>query len=275
VLRDFPAAANPVLEQRAREWLAGPGTVTEPRPASTVLLVRDGVTGPEVFVQRRVGTMAFAASTYVYPGGAVEPGDADPATPWAGPPPQEWGRRLDADPDTARGLVAAAVREAFEECGVLLAGGEPDTPPPGAPEGAGAALREDLLGRRRSLGAVLAGHGLPLRSDVLRYRAHWVTPEFEPRRYDTRFFAAAVPEGQHPDGDTTEADLVRWVRPQVLLDEAARGDALMLPPTVVTLEVLASHASVVSYLAEDPVVVRVLPELVDTGAGLVVRSELG
>ncbi|HYN30048.1 MAG TPA: NUDIX hydrolase [Dermatophilaceae bacterium] len=275
MIRDFAAAANPVLEQRARDWLAAPAAVAEPRPAATILLVRDAAGGPEVFVQRRVGTMAFAASTYVYPGGAVEPGDADPRLPWAGPSVQEWGRRLDTDPGTARGLVAAAVREAFEECGVLLAGERPGSGAVGAPAGSAGALREDLVGRRRTLTGVLAEHRLTLRSDLLRYKAHWVTPEFEPRRYDTRFLAAGVPQGQHPDGETTEADLVRWVRPQVLLDEAARGEALMLPPTVVTLEVLASHASVGSYLAEDPVVVRVLPELVRTDAGYVVRSELG
>src|SRR5918911_3712064 len=100
---------------------AGPGPA-QPREAATVLLLRDTAGGIEVFLLRRVRAMAFAAGMTVFPGGAVDPRDADAAIGWVGPPPAAWTAALSADERLARALVCAAVRETFEETGVLLAG---------------------------------------------------------------------------------------------------------------------------------------------------------
>jgi 8-oxo-dGTP pyrophosphatase MutT (NUDIX family) len=278
VTRDFPVADSPTLQERARAWLDAPGEergeVPVPRPAATVMLVRDAPEGGvEVFMLRRVATMAFAPRMMVFPGGGVDPRDADPDLPWAGPTPAEWAERLEVSEATARELVAAAVREVFEECGVLLAG-----------PAAGAVIddvdtehwheqRRRLLAREASLSQVLREHDLVLRSDLLGYRAHWITPEFESRRYDARFFAAAVPAGQRADDRTSEADLVAWVRPHELLEAWRDGAALMLPPTVVCVEQVAAATSAQSFIAEAPAVSVVQPELVQTANGPVLRVE--
>ena len=167
------------------------------RPAATVVLLRDApAPGPggatvQVFLQRRVAGMAFAGGMTVFPGGGVDTGDRlDPAL-WRGPEPEWWARQFGCTPADAARLVVAAVRETFEECGVLLAG-----------PGAAGALPSTLLRgttcwrRRRTLGDVLQAAGLPLRADLLAPWARWVTPEAEPRRDDTAFFVAAVPPGR-------------------------------------------------------------------------------
>jgi 8-oxo-dGTP pyrophosphatase MutT (NUDIX family) len=276
VIREFPVAQAPALRDRAKAWLAQPGTPPVPRPAATVIFVRDVQTEPgvEVFMLRRVATMAFAPRMMVFPGGAVDPRDADADLPWAGPSPRHWAGLLEVDEPVARELVAAAVREVFEECGVLLAGPSADTVLDDVDTDHWREQRRRLLEREASLSEVLREHDLVLRSDLLRYRAHWVTPEFEARRYDARFFAAAVPTGQRADDRTTEADLAAWVRPVELLEAWRDGAALMLPPTVVCVEQVAPALSSAAFLAEEVAVRTVQPELVDTGDALVMRVEL-
>lgn len=243
--------------------------------ASTVMLVRDDVGPLEVFMLRRVGSMAFAASMHVFPGGGADRRDAEDELPWAGPSIAEWAEVLETDEASARMLVAAAVREIFEETGVLLAspvddeGGAPDLDPATTAD-----LRARLVAHEIGFGEVLLEHHLVLRSDLLRYRAHWITPEVEPRRYDTRFFVAAVPAGQAPDGDTSEADVSEWVRPQAVLDAFADGDLLLMPPTIVCLEQLAEESTVSGALAQDVAVAPIMPELVITDAGPAMRAPL-
>jgi 8-oxo-dGTP pyrophosphatase MutT (NUDIX family) len=291
VTRDFPLADSPSLRSRAEAWLgrlsgeageatdqaAGQGDrrlPVSPKAAATVMFVRDGAAGVEVFMLRRVASMAFAPRMMVFPGGGVDPRDADPAVPWAGPSPAHWAAVLDAREPTARELVSAAVREVFEECGVLLAGPDDHTVIDDVTGPHWHEQRRRLLAREASLSQVLKEHDLVLRSDLLGYRAHWVTPEFEARRYDTRFFSAAVPVGQQADDCTTEADLADWVRPAELLDAWRAGSALMLPPTVVAVEEVAAASSAASFIAEQPVIRRVQPELVQTAEGLFMRVEL-
>ena len=109
----------------------------------------------------------------------------------------------------------------------------------------------------------------------LRGRAHWVTPAFEPRRYDTWILAAGMPHGQEARGTTTESDHSAWVRPGDLLDRHRAGEVRMLPPTVVSLEALAGFGSAAAFLADRPVVVKVVPELVLGADGRpVLRTEL-
>lgn len=274
----------------ARDFLLGAGAqsslgldgdrpgVAEPVPAklaSTVMLVRDDDGPLEVFMLRRVGSMAFAASMHVFPGGGADTRDAEDELPWAGPSVEEWAELLETDEASARMLVAAAVREIFEETGVLLAspvddaGGAPALDPETSAD-----LRSRLVAHEIGFGEVLLEHHLVLRSDLLRYRAHWITPEVEPRRYDTRFFVAAVPAGQEPDGDTSEADVSEWVRPQAVLDAFADGDLLLMPPTIVCLEQLAEESTVSGALAQEIAIAPVMPELVITEAGPAMRAPL-
>lgn len=243
--------------------------------ASTVMLLRDD-TGPlEVFMMRRVAQMAFAASMHVFPGGGTDPRDAEDELPWAGPEVGEWAELLQTDEAAARMLVAAAVREIFEETGVLLA--SPVDAQTEAvhlePEDA-RELRRRLVAKEIGFGQVLLERRLVLRSDLLRYHAHWITPEIEPRRYDTRFFLAAVPAGQDPDGDNTESDLSEWVRPQQVLDAAQAGDVMLLPPTIVCLEQLVGVETVSAALEQQLPIEPVMPEFVVTEAGPAMRARL-
>jgi hypothetical protein len=113
-----------------------------------------------------------------------------------------------------------------------------------------------------------------LRSDLLRPRAHWITPEFEPRRYDTRFFAALLPAGQIADNQTSEADHADWTDPARLLEDYASGAALMLPPTVVCVEQVAAATSVAQFLASEVPMAPITPVLVQTQGAVVVRCAL-
>lgn len=213
-----------------------------PRPASTVMLLReagtdaDGVDpgGLEVFVLHRVPGMAFAPSVTVFPGGGVDPGDSDAVT-WSGPDRAWWAHALGTDEEKASALVVAAVRELFEETGVLLADG-----------GATEEVRLQVVDHRRSLPDVLRAQGCSLQSGLLRPWANWITPEGSTRRYDTFFFLAALPAGQHAQMLTTEAESGRWARPAGLLAEHRSGALAMMPPTVAMLMDLEQAESVQS-----------------------------
>ena len=227
--------------------------ISVPKQAATVLLLRDGVPGLEVYLLRRTRGMPFAGGMTAYPGGGVDPRDGDVETAWAGPSPAEWAHAFGCDERIARELVCAAVRETFEEAGVLLAG---------APDGGDVvpdvsgeeweAQRQALLARELSLAELLAARGLALRSDLLRPFAHWITPPAEPRRYDTKFFAAALPVGQEARHVTGEADEVSWLTPSAALAEMTAGIRPMLPPTIHTLGQLEPFADVAAALAGSP-----------------------
>lgn len=231
-----------------------------PRPAATVLLVRDAP-GLQVFLQRRVAGMAFAGGMTVFPGGGVDARDVvDPAL-WSGPDPAWWGSRFAADPLAAGRLVLAAVRETFEECGVLLA-----ARPDGSLPAVSADVRADLVARRSTLSQVLAAAGLVLRADLLAPWARWITPEESPRRYDTAFFVALVPDGQEADAHTTEAVEAAWWSPAEALDRWRAGEMELMAPTFRTLQEIAEHPDTASVLAAaaqreiTPVVPRVRRE---------------
>ena len=159
----------------------------EPKQAATVLLLRDGTPGLEVYLLRRTRGMPFAGGMTAYPGGGVDPRDGDVETAWAGPSPAEWAHAFGCDERTARELVCAAVRETFEEAGVLLAGAADvgdgvGGVVPSVSDDEWEAQRQALLARELSLAELLADRGLALRSDLLRPFAHWITPPAEPRR---------------------------------------------------------------------------------------------
>ena len=280
--RLFPLTRAPGIADSATRWLSGERWAeAEPRRASTVMLVRDGSVGVEVFLLRRVPQMAFAPSTMVFPGGGVDPRDSEPGLPWAGPSPAEWAHRLGCTEAEARMFVAAAVREVFEECGVLLAspagnrsdesgeGGVDVLELPlaavGEPRWRG--IRDGLVEHRLSLTEVLSSEGLVMRTDLIVAKAHWLTPVFEPRRYDTWFFAAVMPRHQLADGDTSEADHAAWFAPAELLEAYARGDAMMLPPTVVCVEQVRDAGSAGIFVTHGDHLPLILPEIVDTADG--------
>jgi 8-oxo-dGTP pyrophosphatase MutT (NUDIX family) len=235
----------------------GRETGGEPKQASTVLLLRDGAAGLEVYLLRRTKGMPFAGGMTAYPGGGVDPRDADTEIGWVGPSPAEWAAAFGCDEPMARELVCAAVRETFEEAGVLLAG-DPDggSGPGGVVLSVSGddweAQRQALLSRELSLTDLLAGRGLALRSDLLRPFAHWITPPIEPRRYDTKFFAAALPVGQEARDVSGEADEAQWLTPSAALAEHRAGSRPMLPPTIHTLSQLQAFPDVAAALAGSP-----------------------
>jgi 8-oxo-dGTP pyrophosphatase MutT (NUDIX family) len=224
----------------------------EPKQAATVLLLRDGVPGLEVYLLRRTKGMPFAGGMTAYPGGGVDPRDGDTEIAWAGPSPARWATAFGCDERTARELVCAAVRETFEEAGVLLAGADDGSVVPDVSGEDWEEQRQALLSRELSLAELLAGRGLALRADLLRPFAHWITPPVEPRRYDTKFFVAALPGGQEARHVSGEADEAAWLTPGTALAELGAGSRPMLPPTSHTLGQLEPFPDVAAALAGSP-----------------------
>jgi 8-oxo-dGTP pyrophosphatase MutT (NUDIX family) len=227
-------------------------TPVEPRQAATVLLLRDGAPGLEVYLLRRTKGMPFAGGMTAYPGGGVDPRDGDTEIGWAGPSPAQWAAAFGCDERVARELVCAVVRETFEEAGVLLAGSDDGSVVPDVSGDDWEEQRTALLTRELSLAELLAGRGLVLRSDLLRPFAHWITPPVEPRRYDTKFFAAALPVGQEARHVSSEADVAEWRTPSAALAEVSSGVRPMMPPTIHTLTQLDRFSDVAGALAGSP-----------------------
>jgi 8-oxo-dGTP pyrophosphatase MutT (NUDIX family) len=245
------------------------------RNAVTVVLLRDASAGLEVYVMRRSSGLRSFGGMTVFPGGTTEPADFPeiPGERWIGHPPSWWAGPLstEGDDDLARGLVRAAVRELFEETGVLLAGSGPEHVLSGTGTSVWEDARQAVEAGRMSLPALLAEHDLAVRADLLLPWAHWLTPVVEPRRYDTRFLIAEMPPGQatrHVEGEATFAE---WIRPADLLARLEADEVVMVPPTAITLEELAEHRSVDSVMAsaQARTVRRILPRLHATPDGTV------
>jgi 8-oxo-dGTP pyrophosphatase MutT (NUDIX family) len=253
------------LAERARAFLRGELDVAAPRHAATVVLLRDGRTGLEVYLLRRVASMAFGAGMHVFPGGSVDARDSEHTPAWAGPSAVDWGASLGCDEPLARSLVCAAVRETFEESGVLLAGQSADDLVADTTDDAWESDRRALLDRTHSLAELLERRGLVLRSDLLRSWAHWVTPEFEPRRFDTRFFVAGVPAGQRARDVSGEADHAVWLPVDEAMKRLQAGQLAMMPPTIIAVRELAAYDSLAEVLEAEPPVFRVQPRPVLVG----------
>lgn len=214
--------------------------VADARPSSTVVLARDAADAPEYLLVRRHAKSAFG-STFAFPGGVLERGDSEVQVRCAGLRKGEAERLLDVPAD-GLDYFSAAVRELFEETGVLLADCE-----------AGA----DALDRcrwRLNAGELgwqdfLADHGLEIRCDRLHYFSHWITPDTLPRRYSTRFFVAQLPTGQVACHDELELTDSRWLTARTALHAAEKGDIELPFPTLCTLEAIVGHASVDALLA--------------------------
>lgn len=263
-------AYPPEWPERIRALARGQLTISTPRRAATVMLLRDGAgadagtdaaaseesgagtqagagaadPGLAVHLVRRRTSMPFAAGAYAYPGGGVDPRDDDIQVGWAGPARSWWAARLGVDEAGAQAVVCAAVRETYEEAGVLLAGPTPDTVVADITGADWEADRQALIAHELSFARFLARRGLRLRSDLLGAWARWITPEFEPRRYDTWFFVAALPAGQRAAGTSSEADHTVWLAPARAAARYDGGELPMLPPTIATLRQLSAFHTV-------------------------------
>ncbi|MEV6480933.1 NUDIX hydrolase [Streptomyces sp. NPDC051576] len=238
--------------ERIRALAEGALTPVAPRRAATVMLLRDTDTGPAVHMLRRRASMAFAGGAYAYPGGGVDPRDDDHQVRWAGPTRAWWANRLGVDETAAQAIVCAAVRETYEEAGVLLAGPTPDSVVGDTTGADWETDRAALVARDLSFAEFLDRRGLVLRSDLLGAWARWITPEFETRRYDTWFFVAVLPEGQRTRNASTEADRTVWITPGEAATGYDSGDLTMMPPTIATLRGLIPYDSAAEALSSAP-----------------------
>lgn len=232
------------------------------REAATVALIRDSRVGGgvEVFLQHRVTTMQFAAGMSVFPGGGVEPRDYLGTRPWRGPEATWWAQRFGIPTERAAAAVRGVARELFEETGVLL--GEPQSPgtvvpgvqasgqggQPGLSGPSGHEVRRALDAGEGDLDGLLAQHGLVLSAHLLRPWDRWTTPLGPPRRYDTLFFVAALPDGAEPDAITSEARAAEWIRADDAAHAGTLGHLGMLRPTLHVLSDLASASDVAEVL---------------------------
>jgi len=237
-----------------------------PIPAATLLLLRDGEAGLELLMTVRHGAIAFGSGAMVFPGGKVDAADRELIGFCAKEGPFE---------EVVLIPRIAAIRETFEECGILLARA------PGSAE----LLREEAVAALRarhdsgaSFTALVKEAGLELASDLLVPFAHWITPAFVPKRFDTHFFLALAPPDQALAHDGREAVDSVWIAPREALAEHGRRFKLLFP-TEQNLWKLAAHADAASALAAARAspVVTVLPEPVevDSGPGLRIPAEAG
>ena len=248
-------------------------TPAVPRPSSTVILLgepRDDEGPFSVLLLERHGSIAFPGAT-AFPGGVVEAGDAD--APGARlPAAQRWAPPGEGDrPPEALAYWVAALRELFEETGILLAARDGRLlEGPLAPELA--ALRARVAAGERFAG-VLASAGLVPATDALFSFARWITPVTNPRRWDTRFLVARLPAGQEPVADGTETVSCTWMSPRAALAAYEAGRIVLIPPTVRTLDDLARFPSIDAVLADAAgrVVRAVTPELVQDGSLTAIR----
>lgn len=243
------------------------------RPAATVMLLRDGSDGLEVFMLQRSHASSFARSQYVFPGGRVD--DADAAAVYE---PISDGV-TDASASARLGLVAgglawlvASIRECFEEAGVLLARrtGSDDVVTIDQPD----VIDEFEQARHRihdgdlDLATFCKEQDLQLLTDRIHFTDHWITPVGERRRFDTRFFVTAAPSRQTPLHDNSETIASLWTTPKAALDKCDRGELQMFPPTVASLNWLArfaDSAAAVAAAEAAPLPTPILPKLIVNG----------
>jgi 8-oxo-dGTP pyrophosphatase MutT (NUDIX family) len=254
----------------------GPRPVAPTRPAATVVLLREGRDGLEVLLLQRARTSGFVPGAWVFPGGRVDPSDADPGVVALvdGLTPRAAGRRLglpSGDPP-AIAYYLAAVREAFEETGLWPGPeGGPDPDDPRVTE-----ARNALMAGEAELREVVRSLGLRIPGEALEYMAHWITPVQEPRRYDTRFFAAVVPGGREARVDPREMSGALWIPASEALRRQQAGALPMVFPTIHTLRDLAGAHDPLEFLerVRDRPVPAILPRLVRTATGVALRIPL-
>jgi 8-oxo-dGTP pyrophosphatase MutT (NUDIX family) len=208
----------------ARAFAAGGHVVAPARPASTVVLVRDGDTGIEAYVHQRHPGMAFAGGMVAFPGGSVDPSDLQPTDVVDA---HSWARRLGTTETAALGFVRAALRETEEETSLRLNA-----------------------------------------TDLVPW-AHWITPRFQPRRFDTWFFLVRLSADQHPRDVSGEATAVGWVAASTAITKAEAGEWIMLPPTWAVFDELSAFGSVDDLPTDERVIEAITPGWIDLGDSVV------
>ena len=220
------------------------------RAAATVMLVRDHpINGLEVFMLQRTLAAVFAKGMYVFPGGRVDANDnEEQLEAICDGLDDEEASALLGIPNGGLSYWVAAIRECFEEAGVLLA--RPTSSNELIRFDTDASLqnrfnvaRHEVHDGKMSLVELCTTENLRLVTDNIHYVSHWITPLGEPRRFDTRFFIARAPEAQEPLHDDNETIASLWVSPIEALDRHARGDLAMIPPTTSNLQFLAPHGT--------------------------------
>jgi len=245
------------------------------RDAATVMLLRDGAEGIEICMLQRNLKSDFVGGAYVFPGGGVDPEDgaADLEPIFVGRDDATASRLVGVE----RGGLAfwvAAIRESFEEAGVLLAVGDDDRIVSFSDPTVAArfeAHREEVDSGRRRLAAVCVEEGLRLDVGSIHYFSRWVTPLGAPRRYDTRFFVAAAPEEQVALHDDREVIGTRWLTPAEALADHEAGRITMIFPTVRTMVALSrfdTADAVLAHAATQGAIEPVLPLIEDVGGGM-------
>lgn len=246
------------------------------RPAATVLLLREDAGKLEIVMMRRPSTMAFMADVWVFPGGGQDPVDTTHLVARTRGPGAASHCNL-RDPtgeplseERALGLMITACRETFEEAGILLARRDDDSA--ASPEAIARALqhRAEITEQPHKLVGLLEAEGLLFDVERLVYWSHWITPPFEKRRFDTRFFAIEVASDQCAICGSGESTELEWLEPTAVLEAHQRGTMKLMPPTLITLEDLLlsyqAHGSVSAMLAAEarritpPLMPKLLPQ---------------
>ena len=245
------------------------------KPAATIALLRDSPSRMEILLLRRDRSASFVPGAYVFPGGRVDRADGMKKTLARvdGLTPETAADRLglaDTNPP-AIAYYVAALREAFEETGILIGVGPNSEAPPTAAEDADIeVLRNGLMEGHVSFTEALEQLSCRIDGSSIEYLAHWITPEREPRRFDTRFFAARVQADTKPMFDPREMTDAVWVTPQDALSRNQAGTLPMIFPTISTLQRLADYATAEDALREigNASIPTVLPRLIITEKGV-------
>lgn len=272
--RIFPLSAD--QREAAQAWVDfGNRTPSKARFASSVVLLKDSPTGLATYMTYRPGGSPLGR--VAFPGGTVEPADDD-FTDWVGPSPEQWAKALNTDNvELAKRHVVAAIRETFEETGILLAGPDASSLVEGVSGPEWMKAREAIAVQDTTFAQLLERRGLALRTDLLKPLSHWVTPDFAHRRFDTRYFTAALPVNQDPQLLSSKGVWGRWACVGEVLaarETSALGDEIGLDTTValtlremvvpgaeVILEKLGAARGCIAYLNHKRAMNEYKPEL--------------
>lgn len=246
-----------------------------------MVLLKDSPSGLQTFLTYRPGGSPLGA--VAFPGGTIEAADDD-VTDWVGPPPAAWAKGLGTeDIGLAKRHVVAAIREMFEETGILLAGPDASSLVEGISGPEWMRARESIAAQETTFATLLGRYGLAVRTDLLKPLSHWTSPDFAHRRFDTRYFAAARPVNQEPSLLESKGVWGRWASAADILADrstSALGDEIGLPSTCglalgelvvpgveIILEKIAAARGCIAYLNHKRPINEYQPKLVDDGDG--------
>ncbi len=286
-MRRFPLCAD--HREAAQAWVEfGARTPTKPRQASSVVLLKDSPSGLQTFLTYRPGGSPLG--TVAFPGGTIESADDD-VTDWVGPSPSAWAKSMGMeDLGLAKRHVVAAIREMFEETGILLAGPDASSLVEGISGQEWMRARDSIAAQESTFASLLERYGLALRTDLLKPLSHWTSPDFAHRRFDVRYFAAARPVNQEPSLLSGKGVWGRWASAADILGQrnsSALGDEigqpntaglaveeLVVPGVEIILERIAAARGCIAYLNHKRPINKYQPTLVVDPDGQLVLEVL-